>query len=122
MSDSPIQERPTNRAPVGDLPDPTQMPTPSITGGVWVPGSVLTVGFLAVSLLGVGLGWWLNRRAELAEQGRLEAVQRVEEMRRIHDEDLRKRDRLQEQDRIQREREQALDRENRDNERARHEE
>ena len=122
MSDSPIQQGRSRPEKIDEAPDPIPAAMPAITGGVWVPRGVFTVGIFAMVVLGLSLAWWLNHRTERAEQGRLEALERVEEITRLHGEELRKRDRLHEQERIQWEREQEIDRENRQNERAKRDE
>src|SRR5258708_3471902 len=66
---------------VDDAPPPESIALPSITGGVWVSRTGLIVCLLLMVILSAGLSWWLFRRAHLAEQGRLEAVQRLEEIR-----------------------------------------
>ena len=56
--------------------------------GLWLSRRVLIIGSLVVLLLVGGVGYWLVRRADAAEQRRLEAIRDLQqEVRRQHEAD-----------------------------------
>jgi len=96
------------------MPDPESIVVPRITGGVWVSRNALIVCLLAMMVLSAGLSWWLFRRADVAEQGRLEALQRVEELRRKQKQDQLQHNKQNDKNRVQMEFDQAVEREKRE--------